>query len=70
MQLMYDVKKMIEDGYTKLLKRCDSIDTANEFAHKYIIENPNINGEICIVPIICNDDFSDPIELTKNTKKL
>lgn len=70
MQLIYDVKKMIEDGYSKLLKRCDSLELADDFANKYIAENPNDNGEICIVPIIFNDDFSDPIELTNNTKKL
>ena len=63
MQLVYDVKEMIDikTGEAETLKRFDNRADAYEYAHEAQLETEN---PIFLVPIILNDDFSDPTELT------
>ena len=58
MQLVYDVKEILNEE--KTLQRFEDRDLAYKFA-----EESCINGKtVAIVPVILNDDFSDPTELT------
>lgn len=63
MQLIYEVQKISDNGKKELLKKCDDVEVANDFATKHVTNNLEDNGKVYIVPIICNDDFSDPLEL-------
>lgn len=62
MQLVYDVKEIVnmKTGEAETLKRFDTKAAACEYAHEAQLETEN---PICLVPVILNDDFTDPTEL-------
>ena len=70
MQLVYDIKEIDEKENQKLIKRFDDKNTALTFAHNCCVDNKYSGKGIIFVPVILNDDISDPIELTNNSKKL
>lgn len=62
MQLVFDIKKVIntKTNEVELIKRFDDPDDAVEFIKNYTDKDAK---HLKLVPVILNDDFSDPMEL-------
>ena len=65
MQLVYDVEKLNKDGSMKLIKRFDTMSEAKTYASELLRSGEY--KEVGIVPVMVDDDFSNPTKLSEQT---
>ena len=65
MQLVYDVEKLNKDGSVELIKRFDAKKDACEYASSLL--KTGEYKEVGIVPVMVDDDFSNPTKLNNQT---
>ena len=65
MQLVYDVEKLNKDGSVELIKRFDTMNEAQLYSSELL--KTGEHKEIGIVPVMVDDDFSNPTKLNNQT---